>query len=238
MIAWPNGSGKSTLFQQIAIEVNTGVFINSDQIESQLSCSGLVDLSSFDLFVSAQHWDLFLKSSPAKSLLNKAKREGKRIDLVLSENFLVDKRKQSHSYESALAAMFIRSLLIDKHKPFSFETVMSHISKLEELRSAGSKGYRCYLYFVCTEDPLVNIGRIENRVAKGGHFVDSEKAKKRYFKSLTLLINAIKLCYRSFLFDNSGNEMKLIAETQENKLKILQDHTPNWFQQYVLKHYV
>jgi predicted ABC-type ATPase len=51
---------------------------------------------------------------------------------------------------------------------FTFETVLSHSSKLGFLQQAGQMGYKNYLYFVCTVDPTINIARVAQRVALGG----------------------------------------------------------------------
>jgi predicted ABC-type ATPase len=45
---------------------------------------------------------------------------------------------------------------------------MSHTSKLNEIEAMVAKGYRSYLYFVCTDSPVVNVSRVNNRVEKGG----------------------------------------------------------------------
>jgi len=47
--AGPNGSGKSTLFEVIAAQFSTGLFINSDEIESSISQKGFINLSAFGL---------------------------------------------------------------------------------------------------------------------------------------------------------------------------------------------
>ncbi len=61
---------------------------------------------------------------------------------------------------------------------FTFETVMSHPDKIELLHKAQQSGFRTYLYYVATEDPEINISRVENRVSSGGHPVPREKIKK------------------------------------------------------------
>ena len=53
----------------------------------------------------------------------------------------------------------------------SFETVMSHPSKIEFMIRANDAGYDVTLYFICTSDPEINIRRVENRVSLGGHSV-------------------------------------------------------------------
>ena len=238
VFAGPNGSGKSTLFQQLQHTFNTGIFINADIIEQQLSQSGLIDLNAYGIKASEEDFEQFKQSPQASSLIQKAISEKLDIDIGLRENFIVDKSKSSHSYESALAALFIRHLLIRKNKTFSYETVMSHRSKIAELTAAKEAGYRNYLYFVCTDDPLVNIQRVENRVEKGGHAVLDDKISSRYYKTLDNLFDVIRVCYRTYLFDNSGTTMILIGEIFADKLTMYTGQVPNWVQQHVLKHYV
>ena len=64
---------------------------------------------------------------------------------------------------------------------------MSHPSKIQEIKNGNERGYKTYLYFVCTDDPIINIDRVEARVRKGGHSVDSIKIATRYKSTLQLL---------------------------------------------------
>lgn len=238
IFAGPNGSGKSTLFRQVSERFNVGVFINADLIEQELTRSGLIDFTTYNLKISDPDFEEFKNTPVAGSLLKKAEQEGLPIDISVKENFFVDKSKQSHSYESALAALFIRKILVAQKKTFSFETVMSHPSKVEEIETATKNGYKAYLYFVCTDNPLVNIQRVDNRVDKGGHAVQDDKISSRYFKSLENLFAAIKVSYRTYLFDNSGSTMTLIAEIFADKLVLHSNTIPNWVEHYVLQHYM
>ena len=118
---------------------------------------------------------------------------------------------------------------------------MSHPSKIEEIKEAKQKGYRIYLYFICTDDLEVNISRVENRVEKGGHNVAKEKISSRYINTLNNLINMIEYVDKCYLFDNSSDiEFKLIAKIEQNQLllEIEPKELPNWFVEYVLKYYL
>ncbi|MFV0184858.1 hypothetical protein OBK25_09030 [Empedobacter falsenii] len=106
---------------------------------------------------------------------------------------------------------------------------MSHPSKLDEIMDAKKKGFTTYMYFVCIEDPLINISRIENRVEKGGHPVPEEKVVKRYHSTLNNLFPALKLVDKAYIFDNSTQEMRLFAQVKKSELEIMNDKVPNWF---------
>lgn len=239
VFAGPNGSGKSTLFNEFSKIYNTGYFINADQLESQLSNKGLIDLSELGLKATQGDLDKFLGGASAQSLIKKASNDGHSIDISIKENFIVDREKDTHSYEGSLIAAFIRHLLMEANKSFSFETVMSHFGKLDEIREAKQNGYKIYLYFICIDSPLGNIERVGDRVAKGGHYVDVEKIVERYPKTLGNLFSAIQIADRAYLFDNSGSEQPiLIAEVFEGAMQLNVDDPPNWFIQYVLPHFI
>jgi predicted ABC-type ATPase len=87
---------------------------------------------------------------------------------------------------------------------FSFETVMSHRSKVDFMIRADDAGYDVTIYFVCTSDPETNIRRVENRVSSGGHDVPHERIVARYRRTLELLPYAALVARRTVLFDNSA----------------------------------
>lgn len=240
VFAGPNGSGKSTLFEEIKNKeyFNIGFFINADEIESQLKKTSFIDLTDFGIKTTQSELENFLKSPSAISLLEKAKKFGNEINIEIINNLIVDKAKDTLSYEASLIAAFIRHLLFNQNKSFAFETVMSHASKIDELEIAKNKGYKIYLYFICTDDPQINISRVENRVVKGGHNVAAINIKKRYKKTLENLAPAMKVARRAYLFDNSEKgRFKLIAETFNNRLKLNVDSPPKWFIDFVLPNF-
>lgn len=237
VFAGPNGSGKSTLFDEFKKKYDPGYFINADELEKQLNNSGLIDLHSIGLRATAKDLATFSKTKEAKTLLAKANLEGHVVKIEIRENFIVDKAKDTHSYEASFAAAFIRGLLYQNNKSFSFETVMSHGSKIAELEKARENNYKCYLYFVCTDNPEINVDRVANRVEKGGHVVDVEKIRSRYEKTLKNLFPAITLSNRAYLFDNSGKRLELIAEIFEGALQLKASNPPEWFKKFVLPHY-
>lgn len=240
IFAGPNGSGKSTLFDSFSKKYNSGVFLNADLIEKELANNGYIDLSEFNLNLTQNDLNKFLTTERAISLLKKSLEDNHKMDFSLKENVIVDAQKETHSYEGALISAFLRHHLQESKIDFCFETVMSHPSKIEEIREAKQKGYKTYLYFICIDDPEVNVSRVENRVIKGGHNVSPEKISSRYFNTLNNLMPMIENVDKCYLFDNSSEEYKLIAKIAENKLSLEIDPSelPNWFIEYVLKYYI
>lgn len=237
IFAGPNGSGKSTLFHEFSKNYNTGFFINADILEKRLAESGLIDLKEIGLDATQDDLDAFMNLDSSQTLFNKAADEGHVIDVFVKENFIVDASKETHSYEGAFIASFIRHLLISQNKSFSFETVMSHTSKIDEIKQVVSLGYHAYLYFVCIDSPEVNVSRVNNRVEKGGHEVAEDKIIDRYYRTLENLHLALPHCYRAYLFDNSGKDQLLIAEVYKGSMELKTDKLPNWFIKFVLPYY-
>ena len=237
VFARPNGSGKSTLFEEFKKTYNPGYFINADELQKLLASSGLIDLKAMGLNASEENLIAFKKTSEAKSLINKSNSEGYKIDIEVRENFIVDRSKLTNSYEASFVASFIRRLLILSNKSFAFETVMSHSSKVAEIKKAQQKGYKTYLYFVCTNSPEINIDRVANRVDKGGHNVDENRIRSRYTDTLKNLYAAIKYSNRAYLFDNSGKQITLIAEIFGGFMQLKTNKLPQLFYNYVLPNY-
>lgn len=62
----------------------------------------------------------------------------------------------------------MRKHQLEKGTSYSFESVMSHPSKLNEIRQAKALSYKTYLYFDCLQDADINVSMVLNRVKKGG----------------------------------------------------------------------
>lgn len=230
MFAGPNGSGKSTLKHLIKPEL-LGVYINADDIELQLKTTGKLSLSQYRVVASSEEWHSFLQHS----MLNMRDLEAMR-QLVFDAGWIQIQTSTTFTYQATMIAEFIRTKLLDTFDSFSFETVMSHVSKVELLKQAQQRGYRTYLYYVATDDPEINIRRVQVRVSQGGHAVPETKIRSRYSRSLGLLMDAIKVTNRAYLFDNSvdGCESAWLAEVTEGTLLEMKTGSmPVWFQHAV-----
>lgn len=86
-----------------------------------------------------------------------------------------------------------------------YETLFSHPSKLDIIRRAVSLGYFVRLFFICTESPRINVDRVAERFAKGGHSVPGNKVSERYNRALLYGAEAMRLVQRGYLYDNSAD---------------------------------
>lgn len=226
MFAGPNGSGKST-FKSIIRPELLGVYINPDEIEKEIRNYDFIDLDSYRVQSTEKEvLDFFINSPLLKTvdLLDDAD------SLCFSDGKLSFFNVEVNAYFASVAADFIRHKLIEHSKSFTYETVMSFKDKVEFLQKAQLRGYRTYLYYVATEDPVINISRVQYRVKMGGHSVPEDKIVSRYQRSLDLLIEAIPFTNRAYLFDNSTHEHIWLAEiTNGHCLEMKTDQVPAWF---------
>lgn len=233
MIAGPNGSGKSTITDKLKENYNIGIYINADDIEKQIRDEGKIRLSDFQL--DKQVGDRFNSFMKNHTLFKKAEENNCPINLQYTNAEIIGEAN-INSYGAALVADFLRDQLIEQGKNVSFETVMSHASKIEILKKAQALGYKNYLYFISTADPEINKSRVKLRVKQNGHAVPDEKIEERYYNSLLLLREAIPYTYRTFVFDNTGEESILVLDIfQAETLTQQSDEIPLWVDKYVFQ---
>lgn len=216
VLAGPNGSGKSTIQTELKPQW-IGVFINADEIERALKDTD-GELSLAKLGITAKpaavlrrleqhiHHSAFAKKLGMHSLLGQ---------MTVDQSMTLKVPGPFNSYLASVLADGIRRELLAEGKTFTFETVMSSRDKVDFMKEARKRGYRVYLYFVATDDPEINLDRVQRRVMQGGHPVPADKVRKRYRESIDLMTEACDVAHRAYIFDNSGSKHKLLAELQE-----------------------
>ncbi|AFM27782.1 zeta toxin family protein [Desulfomonile tiedjei] len=230
MFAGPNGSGKSTIKSVIRPEL-LGVYINPDDIEDEFRLQGFLDLEAFGVSSTAEEVLSFFRRS---ELLERADLLAVTDSLRLEGGKLSFHQVEVNSYLASTTADFIRHELLKSGASFTFETVMSSPDKVSFLKKAQERGFRTYLYYVATEDPIINISRVRNRVRLGGHPVPEDKIVSRYGRSLSLLADAIRHTNRAYIFDNSRRQHIWLAEVTDGKvLEMKSDSMPVWFKRAV-----
>lgn len=226
VFAGPNGSGKSTLTSIIGNQFHLGTYVNADEIKVSAVNTGRIDFTPFNVEISEDSIEKELSQSDYAHALSR--QDWKYENNGISFGGKVD------DYFVAFVAGVIRKNLLEQETRFSFETVMSHKSKLDFMRIAKAKGFKVYLYFVTLTDPHLNVLRVQTRVKEGGHNVDEKKILDRYSRTMDNLIDAIKIADSAYIFDNSGSEIKLVAQKENGKLFTLGEYIPSWYKKYVL----
>lgn len=96
--------------------------------------------------------------------------------------------------------------------PFATETVFSywkalpcggHESKIDLIRNLQTTGYFVVLLFVGLSSAALSLGRVNSRVAAGGHKVSPEKILARFSRTQKAIGNALTIADAALLVDNS-----------------------------------
>lgn len=236
MFAGPNGSGKSVLKSHLP-EALLGVYLNPDEIEAAARQNGCVAFREFGIETTADEVVPVFSTSP---FLKEQGLSAKAASLHFEDQCLWFPAGVMNAYFASVTADFLRGQLLARRMSFTFETVMSHPGKVALLSRAQEAGYRTYLYYVATDDPAINISRVANRVALGGHAVPEDKIVARYYKSLELLMPAIQRTNRAYIFDNStdnadGRHTWVAEITDGRTLELKVEMVPAWFRRAVLE---
>lgn len=233
VFAGPNGSGKSTIFYRIKAKYSIGFYINPDLLDKEMDEKGFVDLSDYGLNSDLdERFNNLIKTHP---IAIKAIKDGLPINLTSEKGIISQKEIRINSYNSSFLSSFLGNELISSGKKFSLETVMSHHSKIDFLDLAKNNGYKNYLYYMSTESADINVDRVTLRVKDKGHYVEEEKIRSRYVRSMDLLYDATTRCYRSFIFDNSGKSAKLICEIDHEKnINLFKKRIPRWIYNHLI----
>lgn len=212
--------------------IHLGVYVNADDLKRMINLQRQFDFSSYLPHLNLEDfWEKFTKSS----LWELA--DGKNIkETCRTQASTISFSKPVNDYFASFLASYLREMLLDCCEKITFETVMSHPSKLDYIRKARDRGFRIYLYFVSLEDPRLNKIRVASRVSQGGHDVPEEKISQRYERCMELLFKAICLADKVYFFDNSTSSPKLLATVEDGKLSIEEDinYMPGWFKHYVI----
>jgi predicted ABC-type ATPase len=238
VFAGPNGSGKSTLYNYLT-QINafhSYYHINPDLITKDLNVS--LNLDNWPIDFSYTDLSDFLKTSSFQFLV--------KFDLAGLLEYqehrvsLKNPSFDNNSYLSAAIANFLRIKMLHSDSSFSFESVLSHVSKIHELENAKKANFKIYLYFITTSNPLINLQRVRNRVESGGHDVPDDKIHARYFRTMSNLYAAFKLADRAYFFDNSkektNGSFDFFAEKNGNRIYLSDPNSiPQWFYEFIMK---
>lgn len=232
MLAGPNGSGKSTLAAQLSSDyaVNLYRFLNADLLFAEVAqshrtaCPFSIDNAELVQFVAQSTYP------------REYKRPFESGEIYIDEeDYLHFSANGINSYSVAIVADFFKEQYLKHRISFSFETVFSHPAKIDILRRAQAAGFKTYMYFVATENPVINVNRIKERVALGGHDVPEEKTLSRYLRCMEQVRYALPYLNRAYFFDNSTEQSIYLAEYEsEVGFTLHSELLPSWFKRFVL----
>lgn len=135
--------------------------------------------------------------------------------------------------KAAKYAERVREKYLQKQQSLAFETVFSSHPKIDYVKRAIKAGFIVRLFFIGTDSPTINVNRVGQRVAEGGHSVPLQKIFSRYYKSIANLGTVLQVVHRGYIYDNSiENEFpKLQFRTELGTLKKTYQTDHDWAEQ-------
>ena len=100
---------------------------------------------------------------------------------------------------------------------FAFETTLSGLSYLAQIRQWRAQGYHVSLFFLRLPDPETAIARVAERVRQGGHDIPEAVIRRRFAAGLRNLDQSYKSAVDTWAtYDNVGERPSLL-EWGENE---------------------
>lgn len=94
---------------------------------------------------------------------------------------------------------------IDSGRDFMIESNLADTRSYDWVSLIKKNGYNVVLYYLSTDDVLINIGRVKRRVAEGGHDIAEAIIKSRYSQSHSYLKSKLFEFNEAYLIDNSAD---------------------------------
>ncbi len=121
----------------------------------------------------------------------------------------IQREERIDNLTAARKAEALRTALLEQHRTFTFETVLSTRRNLDLMRRAKDEGYFVRGYFILTCDPMLNVARVSSRVSDGGHDVPTDKIVSRYHKALKNIPEFVALCDICHVYDNTVEAFRI-----------------------------
>ena len=107
--------------------------------------------------------------------------------------------------------------LLKNNENFAFETTLATKSYRNTILEAKNKGYNVTLIFFWLQTVELAKKRVQERVLKGGHNIETYVIERRYFAGIKNLFDIyIPISGVVFIFDNSEGIYELIAEKKND----------------------
>lgn len=136
------------------------------------------------------------------------------------------------AYEAARVADAWRRDLAARGVSFCMETVFSDPqgATLAFLKECQSSGYTVILVFIGLENADVSLGRVVQRVERGGHDVPDAKIEARFPRTFDSLRQALTFVDEALLFDNSSSDQpfRFVAAFKAGKRQRRKGFAPGW----------
>ena len=116
---------------------------------------------------------------------------------------------------------------LEKGISFTQETTLSGARTERTIRRAKERGYTIRLYYIGLDTMEESLGRIANRVAKGGHDIPKEDVERRFQSRFTDVLRVLPYCDEARFFDNDNGFVE-VAEYRNGELISRVPTPPRW----------
>ena len=106
---------------------------------------------------------------------------------------------------------------LEKGISFTQETTLSGARTERTIRRAKERGYTIRLYYIGLDTMEESLGRIANRVAKGGHDIPREDVERRFSTRFADVLRVLPYCDEARFFDNDNGFVE-VAEYRNGEL--------------------
>lgn len=116
---------------------------------------------------------------------------------------------------------------LEKGISFTQETTLSGARTERTIRRAKERGYTIRLYYIGLDTVEESLGRIRNRVAKGGHDIPREDVERRFSTRFADVLRILPYCDEARFFDNDNGFVE-VAEYRNGELLPRVSTPPRW----------
>ncbi len=133
-------------------------------------------------------------------------------------------------YEAASLVDKIREGFLHQGVTFCFETVFSHVSKIDFVAKAKANGYGIILVYIHLDTSGLNEARVYQRVTERGHSVPVDKIHSRIPRTMKNIAKALPLVNEARLLNNSSrdNPFQTVAIVKRGRREWVIDPLPKW----------
>ena len=136
--------------------------------------------------------------------------------------------------EGGKKAVKIIEECLEKEICFTQETTLSGRKTLDTIKRAIAQDYYIRLYYVGLDTMEESLLRIENRVKKGGHNIDTEAVHRRFDKRFDDLLAVLPYCNEATFYDND-NGFVTVAKYANGTIQPIGTKRPQWFCELLTK---
>jgi predicted ABC-type ATPase len=150
----------------------------------------------------------------------------------IAKNVFGDWNNPEAVSKAAREAERIRNVRLERRLDIVFETVFSSREKVEYLARAKDAGYEIHMVFIGTESPVINAGRVAERVMEGGHAVPIPKIVSRFNPSIAqaLFVAQKGMASRVLVYDNSEERapFRFVFDIADGAIVERAEEIPAW----------